>query len=300
MPIRISCPHCTTVLHAKDSLAGQHVNCANCALPVYVEPPSLQASDRDARSDASEIRLSPVEERPFSSQSDNSRVEGTPPRPPQSASACLKCGAPLSVGQEHCQSCYFHAGLRRVVDTRDDSDLDVPAASNGFQRYLQKKLHNGQSAESVFYLFDFFCCLLLLAISVWFGLPFYLGLASAALYVGYRVIAETCGLSYRGASLLWRMVLFFGRGLQWKTFGGQTRLACTRRGREFGDSDLAQLEDLQGLQVLDLETTGVTDAGLVFLQNCSSLEFLVLRKTDVTAGAVWQLQKSIPESCIWH
>ena len=298
MPIHTRCPHCTAILHVKDSLAGQHVNCTNCALPVHVEPPSLQSSTPDAASDTSEIRLSPLEEQAGTSLSGKSSPEGASPSPERSA--CPKCGAPLSRGQEHCQSCFFHAGLRRVVDTRDDADLDAPTAANGFQRCLQRKLHNGQSPESVFYLFDFFFCLLLLAISVWFGLSFYLAVVAIVAYVSYRVVAQTCGLSYRGASVLWRTVLFFGRGLEWKTFGGQARVACKRRGHEFGDSDLAQLADLRGFQVLDLEATGVTDAALDTLQSCSSLQFLVLRKTSVTPDGVWQLQQAIPETCIWY
>ena len=212
----------------------------------------------------------------------------------------MKCGASLPAGQEHCQNCYYHSGLRRVVDTRDDADLEAPAVSTGFQRYLQKKLHKGQSPESVFYLLDFFFCLLLLAISVWFPLPIYIALVAVAVYVSYRVIAQTGGLSYRGASLLWRLVLFFGRSLDWKTFSGQARLACTRRGLEFSDAELAELNDLPALQVLDLEATGVTDAGLSTLHRCIALEFLILRKTSVSPEALSELQIAIPQTCIWY
>jgi hypothetical protein len=299
MPIRIRCTHCTKVLHAKESLAGTNANCPNCGSPVYVEPPSLQGSAPDAVSGTSDYRLSPVEDRLAPSQADNSMLEQESSTQPQESTSCLKCGASLGAGQEHCQNCYYHSGLQRVVDTRDDADLEA-TTNTGFQRYLQRKLNRGQSPESVLYLIDFFLCLLLLAISVWFSFPIYVALVAIGLYVSYRVIAQTCGLSYRGASLLWRLVLFFGRALAWKTFGGQPRLACKRRGLQFGNADLAELNNLQEHQVLDLEATGVTDAGLVSLQSCSSLEFLILRKTSVTATAVWQLQEVIPETCIWY
>jgi len=300
MPIRIRCTHCTKVLQATESLAGKHVICTNCGATVYVEPPSLQASARDAGSKSSDYRLSPAEDRLAPSLADNSRTPKESPKPPEESSACSKCGAWLSAGQEHCQNCYYHSGLRRVVDTRDDADLDTPDTNTGFQKYLQEKLHRGQSPESVFYLLDFFFCLLLLAISIWFSFSVYIALVAIGVYVTYRVIAQTSSLSYRGASLLWRLVLFFGRSLEWKTFGGQARRSCTQRGAQFGNADLAQLSDLQSLQVLDLETTGITDPGLEALQSCSSLEFLILRKTSVSAGAVWQLQKAIPQACIWY
>ena len=300
MPIRIRCTHCTKVLHAKESLAGTNANCPNCGSPVYIEPPSLQGAAPDAGSSTSDYRLSPVEDRPSSSLADNSRLEQESSTRPQESTTCLKCGTSLAAGQEHCQNCYYHSGLQRVVDTRDDADLEAATTSTGFQRYLQRKLNKGQSPESVFYLLDFFLCLLLLAISVWFAFPIYVALVAVGLYVTYRVIAQAGGLSYRGASLLWRLVLFFGRGLEWKTFGGQARLADKRRGLQFGDAELAELDDLQGFQVLDLEATGVTDAGLERLRSCSGLEFLILRKTATTPEAIWELQKAIPQTCIWY
>jgi len=230
--------------------------------------------------------------------------EATPPADPTPAvatsSSCEKCGASLSAGQEHCHSCYYHSGLKRVVDTRDESEQDGSGQTFGFRNYLQEKLSKGQSPESVFYLLDFFFCLLLLAITLWFSLRIYFALLPIGLYVTYRVIVQAAGHANRGASLLWLIVLFFGRGLEWKTFGGTPRIACTRRGAAFDDSDLAGLGNLSELQVLDLAGTAVTDAGLIVLHQQASLAFIVLRKTSVTKEGVWKLQQTIPATCIWY
>ena len=147
---------------------------------------------------------------------------------------------------------------------------------------------------------DFFFCLLLLAITIWLSLIIYLAIVPIGLYITYRVIVQTGGHANRGASLLWLTVLFLGRSLEWKTFGGTTRIAVTRRDATFRDSDLAELDNLSTLQVLDLAGTAVSDAGLAVLHQHASLEFIVLRKTSVTEEGVWKLQLTIPATCIWH
>jgi len=56
---------------------------------------------------------------------------------------------------------------------------------------------------------------------------------------------------------------------------------------------------LDSYVVLDFEGTALTDRGLATLKGHATLEFLILRKTQVTPDGVWELQKTIPHACIW-
>jgi hypothetical protein len=298
MPITVTCPGCHCRIRADDRLVGKHANCGKCGRQIYIEPPTLDSGDGEMASSTSDYQLSPVEERLPHSHPEAPQ-SGRPKRPDDPLS-CPKCTAPLSPGQEHCQSCYYHSGLNRVVDTRNDDEREGRAPGYGFRRYLQQKLSKDQSPESVFRLLDFFFALLLLAIATWLSVPFYIGLTGVGVYISYRVFVQTSGNAYRGNSVLWRAVLMMGRGLEWKTFSGSSRRASTHRQRSFDDAALAGVEGCAELQVLDLEGTGITDAGLKLLQHHSHLEFLILRRTQVTEDGVWELQQTIPTTCIWY
>ena len=297
MAISVTCDHCHARLQADDKLADKYVNCSSCGARIYIEPPRLEGDTLPASSSTSSYQLSPLEDQlPSSSPSAASDRLG----PASPAAKCVKCGASLPPGQEHCRQCFYHSGLNRIIDTRDDLEEGSRAVAFGFRKYLQGKLSRGQSPESVFYLFDFFFCLVLLAFAVWLSIPIYIGLVLVGVHVTYRAFVVTTGSTHRGASILWLTFLFFGRSLEWKTLGGTSRLACTRRGAAFEDSHLGALENLDQLQVLDLAGTGVTDAGLALLEHHGHLEFLILRKTSVSSEAVWELQQTIPGTCIWH
>ena len=71
-------------------------------------------------------------------------------------------------------------------------------------------------------------------------------------------------------------------------------------GEQFGDREMASLENLDTLQVLDFEGTGITDQGLAALKHRRHIIFLVIRKTRVTGEGVWELQQTIPQACIWY
>jgi len=298
MPISVTCPGCLCRIRADDKLIGKHANCGKCGRRIYIEPPSLKNASETEASATSDYRLTPLDDSvpsnsaasPPSGVVDN---QGDPLK-------CPKCDGPLTQGQEHCQRCYYHRGLKRIVDTRDDEEREGPGPGYGFRRYLQNKLSKDQSPESVFRLLDFFFALLLLAISTWFSAPYYIGLAIVAAYISYRVFVQTSGNAYRGNSFLWRTVLMTGRALEWKTLGGSARRASTHRERSFDDAALRAVEGLAEVQVLDLESSGITDAGLELLRHHAHLEFLIVRRTNVSPDGVWSLQQTIPSTCIWY
>jgi len=172
-------------------------------------------------------------------------------------------------------------------------------AEHGFRRFLLAKLNKDQSPESVFFLID---AMVLLAGVLLYVMQHRLAVIMVPLiimYLIYRVAVRIGRLWYSGRSLLWYTVLFLGRSLSWKTLGGEERKHATRRGEHFRDTDLQTMADLDSYVVLDFEGTALTDDGLATLKNHATLEFLILRKTDVTPHGVWELQKTIPHTCIW-
>ena len=59
-------------------------------------------------------------------------------------------------------------------------------------------------------------------------------------------------------------------------------------------------ERLNDLEAMDLEGTGITDAGLDHLRPLKQLRFLVLRRTKVTTSGVQRLQSDLRKTLIWY
>ncbi len=309
MAIRITCSKCTTAYTVNSEQAGLLISCPTCFKKHRVPAPTLGTVDSPT-DDADEYTLSPEVELPTRHRATQpfSASQGSvvPPRPssqatssesPATSTTCERCGRLRDTGGELCPHCFYHAGLKRVVDIRDHDDPLL--SEHGFRRYLLEKLNKDQSPESVFFLID---AMVLLSGTLLFVMKH--GLASimvplVIMYLIYRFAVRIGRLWYSGRSLLWYAVLFLGRSLSWKTLGGQDRKHATRRGEHFGDADLQTMGDLDSYVVLDFEGTALTDSGLEPLKSHAKLQFLILRKTQVTPDGVWELQKTIPHTCIW-
>jgi hypothetical protein len=315
MAIRITCSKCTRSFTVSPDQAGLVVSCPTCFKKHPVPAPALDtvSSTTDDSGDDVEYTLSPAVELPSRHaapppvSADNSHLVTASPQPvsrptstPASAgpsTTCERCGAIHATATELCPHCFYHAGLKRVVDIRDHDDPLL--AEHGFRRYLLAKLNKDQSPESVFFLID--------AMAVLSGLLLYvlqhrlavIMVPLVVMYLIYRIAVRIGRLWYSGRSLLWYSVLLLGRSLSWRTLGGQERKHATRRGKYFGDADLKTMPELDSYAVLDFEGTDLTDSGLEPLKSQTTLEFLILRKTRVTPDGVWELQKTIPHTCIW-
>ena len=297
MAIRISCNKCTTAFSVESDKAGLLISCPTCFKEHRVTAPTLKAGDPPAEDDG-EYTLSPAVELP--SLHVPPRPPGDPPtrtsassphrnpEPPfteASTTTCEHCGTLRDTGAELCPHCFYHTGLKRVVDIRDP---DAPLlAEHGFRRYLLAKLNKDQSPESVFFLVDAMVLLAGLLLYVMQHRLAPIMVTVVVMYLIYRIAVRIGRLWYSGRSLLWYTVLFLWRALSWRTLGGQDRKHATRRGEHFGDADLETMEDLDTYVVLDFEGTALTDEGLATLKNHATLEFLMLRKTDVTPHGVW-------------
>ena len=94
----------------------------------------------------------------------------------------------------------------------------------------------------------------------------------------------------------------FCRRVNWQGYDSRNkgRGIINKRGAPIGDQQIAELENLHRCQVLDLEKTLISDAGLRSFYGLQNLHCLVLRKTNVTAEGVFRLQQANPKLWIWY
>jgi hypothetical protein len=71
-------------------------------------------------------------------------------------------------------------------------------------------------------------------------------------------------------------------------------ISVTLEGTKTTDAELAYLEDLFRLQILNLLGTQITDAGLKHLEGLSELKELDVRDTAITEEAAKKLQQALP------
>jgi hypothetical protein len=319
MAIRITCSQCTTAFTVNSDQAGLVIACPNCFKKLQVSAPTLDTDTPPtdaALGDDAEYTLSPAVELPARhaaptaaplshsnaaptrrrSSSPAAVSAGSEPVAP-TATTCSRCGKVRDTTGELCPHCFYHSGLKRVIDIRDHDDPLL--AEHGFRRYLLTTLNKDQSPESVFFLIDAMVILSGILLYVMGHSLAVVMVPVAIMYLIYRIAVRVGRLWYNGRSVLWFTVLVLGRSLSWRTLGGQDRKHATRRGTEFGDAELDSLADLESYVILDLEGTAITDSGLAPLKNRGTLQFLILRKTQVTPDGVWELQQTIPHVCIW-
>ena len=100
----------------------------------------------------------------------------------------------------------------------------------------------------------------------------------------------------------WYGVLWVARAMNWQGYDSnlKDRRIIKRRGKKFGDAELAEIEGLKTCQVLDLEGTQVTDIAIRMLYGHRHLQCLVLKGTDTTHEAVFGFQQSHPRIWIWE
>ncbi|HVX12107.1 MAG TPA: hypothetical protein VHC22_13080 [Pirellulales bacterium] len=65
-------------------------------------------------------------------------------------------------------------------------------------------------------------------------------------------------------------------------------------GTRISDQDLAEMDGLSDVDVLDLSGTQVTDAGLLHLKRLGRLQMLVLDGTHVTETGLDELRQALP------
>lgn len=224
---------------------------------------------------------------------------------------CHKCGTLLEEKEPACPNC--RAPRRAVyVDKRDRKPYQKKGPF-GFQLWLatqvkapaQPGLVNWFSI--VFYLFS------VLMMGTGISLFVFAGLAGkfvgpVVALVGYGLFMA---LRYWDRSrsdprapipwlgkITWLMMLVAVRLLRISRLPAQ-RVLDRRGDRSFDDQALKSMRDLARYKAIDLEGTGITDDGLLYLYDLRGIQFLVVKDTEVTEEGVHDLQQTIPKTWIW-
>ncbi|MDP7204899.1 MAG: hypothetical protein QGH11_04985 [Pirellulaceae bacterium] len=227
----------------------------------------------------------------------------TPPgdqEPEPADTECPACGVMIAAGESECRACRFNLQVGRRVE--DFSGGDHYAGTVGFERYFLKRMHQSESLASMFiWVHAAFVFLLGLVCFFFLDVWLYIAIPALILYGAYQVLAYAHGYFYRGKSFFWAIFLRVGRLSGWRRLSGfKKRTTWCMHDPSLTDERIGNRQDLSSYHVLDLQGTGITDAGLGHFEFLPLLEFLVLKNTNVTADGVAQLQATIPETCIWY
>jgi hypothetical protein len=225
--------------------------------------------------------------------------------------SCVNCRAPMPADEDLCDHCGYHRILKKVIDLTGIERADKDR-STGLERAIKRQLNESETVESTLrwakILVGFLGLVflrLLLGRFWWLGVVAVGGLL-AWLYFRRRVTksgGETDSRFNRDplVTLVWNVMLMVQRAIGWRQLAWpfKTCLVLTLRDPTFGDEDLARLQNLGSFEAIDLEGTRITDAGLVHLKDARALQFLVLKRTQVTSDGMQRLQLALDKTLIW-
>ena len=127
---------------------------------------------------------------------------------------------------------------------------------------------------------------------------FYAGLV----YKGYQFLRRPNSHVAWFQLPFWNALLVLARMQNWTGYDSRLKDRHVLRVRDssFTDFQIAELEGIRKVAVLDLEGTAVTDQGLALLYRLEHLRCLVVRKTNVTPEGIYRLQQTMPQLWIWR
>jgi len=265
------------------------------AEPSVAGPQSAEAADYpEVLEDEDEFRLEdPVELPRFFPEIQPPPVTAKVAR--EQKASCPGCGQPLAATTVICAACGYHQRLQRRVD---DFDEDEEREAVGFERWLRRRLVDGDDPNAI-------QSLIALSVAVAAGLG-----VIVYLIIGHLIwiVIIAAGVLALGAQLgWWKLVpwdwlLFINRMLQWREVTPPFALRPTLdlRNMAITDQELANLQNLNEIAVIDLEGAPITDQGLPTLYNYRNLQFIVLRDTQTTESGVKRLQHALPNAWIWR
>ena len=280
--------------------------CSNCQLPL----PESMVCEYCANDGDEELTLAPVEALGDAGNSHSQAGAGTlgstqevhlEPLDETSISSCRKCQAEIPVGSVQCPACGFNPQLAGAIDPLE---LDEFEGAMGFQRFLMRHTNNNDPNNLVLWLRVFLA----------FVLAVYMvtarNVSSIAISVligcGYVFYLSTLGRPasfYAGRSLVPRVILLVNRLNGWSSIARNPKkegAIVTSRGGQFSDDLLAGIDNPEVVEVLDIPGTVVTDLGILYLQNFTSLKALVIQDCDVSNEAIDNLQRGNKALVIWR
>ncbi len=322
MPIRVVCTHCGKQFSAWDDLLGKAVKCPKCQQQMIVN------SGNDALDQAPNPSKPPVPSQPGTVAPPVSRPTPGPQIPASGASstsassypiddlddsedlpyACPHCHQAMPADDDLCDKCGYHRVLQRRIDVSEG--IDKPDKTVGFERFFKGQLDDADSAESTL--------LMIKVVGGLIGLVFFfvchpwswlVVIGGGIGYFFYRKQQRSAGAAAPDSTLnqdglskaLWAIVLTVQRAAGWRVVAWPfpATKVLTLHDPSFTDNDLNDVENLQSYNTLDLEGTQVSDVGLQKLATLKQLQFVVVRRTNVTVPGVQRLQQTLPHVSIW-
>ena len=280
--------------------------CSNCQLPL----PESMVCEYCANDIDEELTLAPVETLGDAGDSHSQGAAATlantqevhlEPLDATSTSRCRKCQAEIPVGSIQCPACGFNPQLARAIDPLE---LDEFEGAMGFQRFLMRHTSNNDPSNLVLWLRVFLA--FVLAVYIVTAQNVSSIVISVLVGCGYVFYLSTLGRPasfYAGRSLVPRVILLVNRLNGWSSIARNPKregAIVTSRGGQFSDDLLAGLDNPEAVEVLDIPGATVTDLGILYLQNFTSLKALVIQDCNVSNEAIDNLQTRNKALVIWR
>ncbi len=296
--------HCTQMLSAESQHVGLKVRCPKCKQTTTVPNLSMAVVGATNGQPAVSAVAAPTEEAPEpESRLEYSRFDRKV--------RCPKCGSLLD-DDKRCTACRY---AMPVVMPRQIPLAKIDVKPAGFQLWIMSIMSDGINPRvleaAAHSLFAMTMVLGVLAAIGLGGANFPLALAFIGIVTGFYalIVIKTKQLARKPAvpvpfylKPFWNLILILARSMDWQRYDSMLdgRKIIDVRGENFGDRELLALPDLHVCEVLDAESTDVTDHGLAHMHGLKYLRCLVLRRTHVTPEGVFRLQQAIPKCWIWY
>lgn len=281
--------------------------CPNCQRPL----PDTMVCSHCTNHDDTELSLAPLEDlppppvAPTPSSTDADVDTGQPiqlePVKESAPVSCENCHTDIPAGKIQCPSCGYNTQLGRRLDA---FELDDFGDAMGFDRYLMRHTSKNDP-DSIVLWFRIFMAFLLVALIV-IARDFMSVVVSGIVIGVYIAYLKTMGSSasfHQGRSVIPRIILLANRLAGWKNVTELPKGASsviTKRGGSYGDEQLAAIEDVNLVEVLDAPETQITDTGILYLQRFPHLKALMIRGCNVSDDALDQLQRTNKDLLIWR
>ena len=321
MPIKVQCKRavvdpdtqqrrpCGHAFKVADSLAGKVIRCPECKQGIQVADPTKPPAPKTNQPTAKVESLDPL----AAKQGIMEQAVTTGSSQYQKVKVCPGCGKPLAGNS--CRSCGY-----KINKPNDQAIERIKPKLCGMQLWLCRTIRQALPVKAMVLVMHLAMVLIVLLIggssimgmttqnlSVSAGLALLFIVSVAAVIYLALAFKSYQFLMQPGAQLawfqkpFWNLVLSLARSKNWRDYDASlsNRVVVKADDPQTGNQDIFDLPDIRRAQVLDLENTLITDAGLRSLYQLKNLECLVLRNTDVTAEEVYRFQQAFPSVWIW-
>lgn len=222
-------------------------------------------------------------------------------------SSCLHCHAPMPANEDLCDQCGYHRILGKKIDLEG---VRKEPKERGAKAWVQETLHDGETAGSVGVWAAVLAGVVLLVFGFLFSPVGWFLAIPLLILIGWFTITrqqakDEQGDAYQAGAIekfLWNLALIAVRisGFRAPHWPFPALRKAVYQSTAFDDDALAEVDELENLEALDLEGTSISDDGIGVLADCRKLQYLVLRGTHVTPETVRLLQRKLRRTWIWQ